>query len=151
MADLAVLVSWEILNGSQDFLHTFSMALCHKWDIKNGFVYVCAPICLTYFWWSRWCVEYASSVFNCLLWIFMSCCCFILLRKARLTDWMNLELGHRQTYKMVIPFVYLLGNVRNWFWWFDILFLFPILFLLSPQKNKRQRKKNLRPFLSTIH
>ena len=26
--------------GSQDFLHTFSMALYHKWDVKNGFTYV---------------------------------------------------------------------------------------------------------------
>ena len=68
-------------------------------------------------------LEYASSVFNCLLWIFMSCCCFILLRKARLTDWMNLELGHRQTYKMVMSFVYSLGNVRNWFQMFDNNFI----------------------------
>jgi hypothetical protein len=28
------------LKGSQDFLHTFSMALYHKWDVKNGFAYV---------------------------------------------------------------------------------------------------------------
>ena len=40
MAELAVLVSWYILKGSQEFLHTFSMALYHKWDVKNGFVYV---------------------------------------------------------------------------------------------------------------
>ena len=40
MAGLAVLVSWEILNGPQDFFHTFSMALCHKWDVKNYFSYV---------------------------------------------------------------------------------------------------------------
>ena len=33
-----MLVSW-ILKGSQDFLHTFSMALYHKWDVKNGFAY----------------------------------------------------------------------------------------------------------------
>ncbi len=26
--------------GSQDFLHTFSMALYHIWDVKNGFPYV---------------------------------------------------------------------------------------------------------------
>ena len=39
MAELAVLVSW-ILNGSQDFLYTFSMALYHKWDVKYGFAYV---------------------------------------------------------------------------------------------------------------
>ena len=31
---LAVLVSWQILNGSQDFLHTFSMAFYHKWDVS---------------------------------------------------------------------------------------------------------------------
>ena len=40
MAGLAVLVSWEILNGSQDFFHTFSMALCHTWDVKNDLAYV---------------------------------------------------------------------------------------------------------------
>ena len=40
MAGLAVLVSWQILNGSQDFSHTFSMALYHKWDVKNDFAYV---------------------------------------------------------------------------------------------------------------
>ena len=28
------------LAGSQDFLHTFSMALYHKWDVKNDFAYV---------------------------------------------------------------------------------------------------------------
>ena len=39
-AELAVLVSWQLLKGSQDFLHTFSMALYHKWDVKNGFAYV---------------------------------------------------------------------------------------------------------------
>ena len=38
-AGLAVLVSWYIQKGSQDFLHTFSMALYHKWDVKNGFAY----------------------------------------------------------------------------------------------------------------
>ena len=38
--ELAVLGSWQILKGSQDFLHTFSMALYHKWDVKNGFTYV---------------------------------------------------------------------------------------------------------------
>ena len=27
-------------NGSQDFFHTFSMALYHKWDVKNDFAYV---------------------------------------------------------------------------------------------------------------
>ena len=37
---LAVLVSWSILKGSQDFLHTFSMALYHKWDVRNDFAYV---------------------------------------------------------------------------------------------------------------
>ena len=26
--------------GSKDFPYTFSMALYHKWDVKNGFVYV---------------------------------------------------------------------------------------------------------------
>ena len=35
-----MLGSWEVLNGSQDFSHTFSMALHHKWDIKNDFAYV---------------------------------------------------------------------------------------------------------------
>ena len=39
-AGMAVLVSWQILKGSQDFLHTFSMALYHKWDVKNDFAYV---------------------------------------------------------------------------------------------------------------
>ena len=27
--------SWQILSGSQDFFHTFSMALYHKWHVKN--------------------------------------------------------------------------------------------------------------------
>ena len=40
MAGLAVLLGWEILNGSQDFFHTFSIALCHKWNVKNDFAYV---------------------------------------------------------------------------------------------------------------
>ena len=40
MAELAVLVSWEIIEGSQDFLHTFSMALYCKWDVKNDLAYV---------------------------------------------------------------------------------------------------------------
>ena len=40
MAGLAVLVSWQILNDSQDFFHTFSMALYHKLDVKNYFAYV---------------------------------------------------------------------------------------------------------------
>ena len=35
-----MLVSWEIQNGSHDFFHTLSMALCHKWDVKNDFAYV---------------------------------------------------------------------------------------------------------------
>ena len=39
-AGLAVLVSCQMLNGSQDFFHTFSMALYHKWDVKNDFPYV---------------------------------------------------------------------------------------------------------------
>ena len=26
--------------GSQDFVHTFSMALYHKWDVKNSFAFV---------------------------------------------------------------------------------------------------------------
>ena len=34
------LVSWQIIKGSHDFLHTFSMALYHKWGVKNDFVYV---------------------------------------------------------------------------------------------------------------
>ena len=37
MAELAGLVSWQILKGSQDFLHTFSMVLYYKWNIKNSF------------------------------------------------------------------------------------------------------------------
>ena len=32
--------------------HTFSMALYHKWDVKNGFA---INFFLTYFWRSRWC------------------------------------------------------------------------------------------------
>ena len=40
MAELAVIVSWQILKGSQDFLHTFSMALYCKWDVRNGFTFV---------------------------------------------------------------------------------------------------------------
>ena len=39
MAGLAVLVSWYTLNGSQAFFHTFSMALCYKWDVKNDFAF----------------------------------------------------------------------------------------------------------------
>ena len=39
-AGLAVLVRWQILMGSQDFDHTFSMALNHKWNVKNGFAFV---------------------------------------------------------------------------------------------------------------
>ena len=35
MAGLDVLVSWQTLKGSHDFLHTFSMALCYKWDVKT--------------------------------------------------------------------------------------------------------------------
>ena len=35
-----MLVSWYILNGSQDFFHTFSMAFYYKWDVKNDFAYV---------------------------------------------------------------------------------------------------------------
>ena len=38
-AGLAVLVSWQILKGSHDFLHTFSMALFPKWGVKNGFTF----------------------------------------------------------------------------------------------------------------
>ena len=29
-----------VLNGSQDFFHTFSMALYYKWDVKIDFAYV---------------------------------------------------------------------------------------------------------------
>ena len=29
-----------VLNGSQDFFHTFSMALYQKWDVKNDLAYV---------------------------------------------------------------------------------------------------------------
>ena len=39
MAGLAVLVSWYIQKGSQDFLHTFTMTLYHKWGVKNGFTF----------------------------------------------------------------------------------------------------------------
>ena len=39
-AGLAVLVSWQILKGSQNFLHYFRMALYHKWEVKNDFAYV---------------------------------------------------------------------------------------------------------------
>ena len=39
IAGLAVLLSWQILKGSQDFLHTFSMALYQKWDVKTGFTF----------------------------------------------------------------------------------------------------------------
>ena len=39
MTEMAVLVSWQILKGSQAFLHTFSIALYHKLDVKNGFAY----------------------------------------------------------------------------------------------------------------
>ena len=35
------------------FLHTFSMALYHKWDVINGFAYLSAHIFFTYFWQSR--------------------------------------------------------------------------------------------------
>ena len=38
MAELGVLVG--PYKGAKDFFHTFSMALYHKWDVKNGFVYV---------------------------------------------------------------------------------------------------------------
>ena len=40
MAGLAVLISWLILKGSYDFIHTFSMALYHKQDVKNDFAFV---------------------------------------------------------------------------------------------------------------
>ena len=41
MAELAVLVSWQILNDSQDFFfHSFYMASYRKWNVKNGFAYV---------------------------------------------------------------------------------------------------------------
>ena len=39
-AGLAVLVSWQFLKGFQDFVHTFSMALYHKWNVKNDFAFV---------------------------------------------------------------------------------------------------------------
>ena len=38
------------------------MALYHKWDVKNGFTYLCAPICLTYFWRSRWCAVIGNFI-----------------------------------------------------------------------------------------
>ena len=47
-AGLAVLVSWWILKGSHDFLHAFSMALYHKWDIKTVLTFAlqfCMLIC----------------------------------------------------------------------------------------------------------
>ena len=37
MVELAVSVSSQ---GSQDFLLTFSIALYHKWGVKNDFAYV---------------------------------------------------------------------------------------------------------------
>ena len=40
MAELAMLVSLQVLKGSQDLLHTFRMALYHKYDVKNGFAFV---------------------------------------------------------------------------------------------------------------
>ena len=33
-AGLAVLVTWQILKGSQDFLYTFNLVLYHKWDVN---------------------------------------------------------------------------------------------------------------------
>ena len=39
MAGLAVLVSLAYLKGSHDFLHTFSMAFYHKWDVQTGFTF----------------------------------------------------------------------------------------------------------------
>ena len=39
MAGLAVLLSWELLKGSHDFLHSFSMALYYKWGVKTGFTF----------------------------------------------------------------------------------------------------------------
>jgi hypothetical protein len=43
-----VLVSWLILKGSHDFLHTFSMALYYKWGVKTGFTFA-PPIFHAYF------------------------------------------------------------------------------------------------------
>ena len=40
MTELAVIVSWQILKGSQNFLLILSMALYDKQDVKNGFAYV---------------------------------------------------------------------------------------------------------------
>ena len=40
MAELAVLVSWQILKGPKDFHHTLSMALYHKLDVKKGFAWL---------------------------------------------------------------------------------------------------------------
>ena len=40
MAGLDVSVLFWILKGSQDFFHSFSMALYHKRDDKNDFAYV---------------------------------------------------------------------------------------------------------------
>ena len=39
MAGLAVLLSWWTLKGSQDFLHSFSMALYHRWGVKTAFTF----------------------------------------------------------------------------------------------------------------
>ena len=33
-------IGCDSLLASKDFLHTFSMALYHKWNVKNGFAYV---------------------------------------------------------------------------------------------------------------
>ena len=46
MAELTVLICWQIQMRSQDFLHTFSMALYHKWGVKNGLSFVLQFYCL---------------------------------------------------------------------------------------------------------
>ena len=37
---MAESIGWQILKGSQDLLHTFSIALYYKWNVKNDFPYV---------------------------------------------------------------------------------------------------------------
>ena len=44
---LGVLVSWQILKGSQNFLHIFSMALYHKWDVNLSMYFIFSHLLLT--------------------------------------------------------------------------------------------------------
>ena len=47
MAELAVLLSWWILKDSHSFLHTFSIALYHKWGVKTGLTFAIQFVKLT--------------------------------------------------------------------------------------------------------